>query len=250
MKVYCPCFRDVQHVSSSHKHPYTKTQALVVVEGNEHCQVHGDCVSDVSYGNSESCTVAVLASGTLSSTYFETENGFDYITIGATRYSGTMGPERIAVAANTHFYWNSDTSITASGWTVCLDRSGVQDAPWPSSRNLAAPLELLSGEGVCEINGNCVESLQYGNREHCRILVAETGRLSSPVFNTEPCCDFVEVDGQSYSGSVGPQMLSVSENTEISWNTDGSVVRSGWRMCLEPTNGVYAVAGQLSSIAG
>ena len=80
------------------------------------------CVTDGggNYGNDEQCTIRVLSSGTLTATFFDTENRFDTITIGGTSYSGTAGPVGVAVAAGSYFTWRSDGSVTRAGWTICL----------------------------------------------------------------------------------------------------------------------------------
>ena len=80
------------------------------------------CVTDGggNYGNDEQCTIRVLLSGTLTATQFDTENGFDWVTIGGTRYMGTAGPVGVGVAAGSTLTWRSDHSVTRAGWTICL----------------------------------------------------------------------------------------------------------------------------------
>lgn len=92
-----------------------------ILTGSAYCQLSGACVTDGpgNYGNNEECTVEVLQTGLLSATEFYTESGYDYLTIGGTRYQDTSGPSNLPVTAGTPFSWRSDGSVTYPGWTVC-----------------------------------------------------------------------------------------------------------------------------------
>ena len=82
----------------------------------------GSCVHDGAgaHGNNERCTVSVRVYGRLTATQFRTESGYDYVTIGGVRYSGTAGPNNVAVSAGSTFTWETDGSVTDEGWTICL----------------------------------------------------------------------------------------------------------------------------------
>ena len=85
----------------------------------------GTCVTDGAdaHGNSERCRIAVRHTGNLTATEFDTEVVWDYVTIGGTDYSGTIGPVDVPVEADDVFTWFSDGSITNEGWTICLTAS-------------------------------------------------------------------------------------------------------------------------------
>ena len=102
------------------------SDAFRVLSGSAYCHVSTSsdgrsCVTDGdgNHGNNEACTVEVLQTGLLSATEFQTESGYDYLTIGGTRYQGTSGPSNLPVTAGTTFSWRSDYSVTYPGWTVC-----------------------------------------------------------------------------------------------------------------------------------
>jgi len=98
------------------------SEGLQVSAGASFCQVDANnCVSDGTgnHGDNEACTINVLGAGTLTATDFNTEPGYDYVTIGGTRYSGGTGPSDVAVAAGSTFTWRSDSSITRAGFTIC-----------------------------------------------------------------------------------------------------------------------------------
>jgi hypothetical protein len=98
---------------------------FTVVSGS--CTTSGLCFQSVNYpnnyGNSETCSIQVQSVGTgeeLSSVAFNTESGYDKLTIGGIIYQGTTGPSNVAVNANDVFSWRSDNGGVRSGFQVCL----------------------------------------------------------------------------------------------------------------------------------
>jgi len=89
----------------------------------------------------------------------------------------------------------------------------------------------LSGSG-CEMDGNCIQSKNhpssYGNNEACTITVFNVP-LATEAFDTESRYDYLRAGGVGYSGSSGPPS-GVYDGT-ITWSSDYSVTRSGWRLC-------------------
>jgi len=98
-------------------------------------------------------------------------------------------------------------------------------APTPGS------WEITSGTG-CTMIGNCIQSknhpAQYGNREACTINALGVD-LTVDAFNTESNYDYLSMDGKQYSGTSGPP--SGMHTGEISWSSDISVTKSGWKLC-------------------
>ena len=70
-------------------------------------------------GDNEQCTAVALTALTVTTQTFDTEAGFDSITIGGTVYSGSSGPSGVSMAAGATLTWLSDSSATAAGWTLC-----------------------------------------------------------------------------------------------------------------------------------
>ena len=108
---------------------------------------------------------------------------------------------------------------------------------------------VLSTTSVCMCSSNynragCesgeLESSEsrYGNNERCSLRLSSPGTLVASQFNTESCCDRLTVrDGASeeiFRGSTGPDNLVVTDAT-ISWRSDGSIVRPGFRICVTPS---------------
>lgn len=110
---------------------------IMVISGGSRCQTTngGQCVTDGSgnYGNRERCTMRVGYATTLYTTQFSTENYFDYITIGGTRYMGTSGFSGVSVASGETFRWRSDGSVVRAGFVICASPAAPRAPPPPSS---------------------------------------------------------------------------------------------------------------------
>ena len=99
---------------------------LEVTAGASFCQIDANgCATDGAgpHGNDEACTIQVNAAGYLTATEFDTESGYDFVTIGGTRYQGRSGPLAVAASAGSTFQWQSDGSVTNAGWTICLGKT-------------------------------------------------------------------------------------------------------------------------------
>merc|ERR1712232_46611 len=108
------------------------------------------------------------------------------------------------------------------GTTTLLDFGGL---PW------------VVAEGSCTIDSSaCVRSPNfpqvYGHNENCIILVNDTASKSIVVdqFRTEAGYDKLTVNGKSYSGGDGPD--DVMPRGRIVWESDGSISKAGWRLCM------------------
>merc|ERR1712238_435898 len=96
--------------------------ALSVTTGADYCQIDANgCATDGAgrYGEREACTIHVAADGRLTATQFDTENRYDFVTIGGRRYTGRSGPNDVAVTAGSSFTWRSDGSVSLDGWIIC-----------------------------------------------------------------------------------------------------------------------------------
>jgi len=90
----------------------------------------------------------------------------------------------------------------------------------------------LTGSG-CQMAGDCISSLNYpanyGNNEACNVKLWGDIPLRFEAFNTERRYDFLTVGGTAYDGTSGPADGSYSGS--LKWATDGSVTRTGWKVC-------------------
>ena len=71
------------------------------------------------YGNNENCTITVNTATTLSVTTFDTESGYDHLTVNGVFYSGTSGPDGVQVAAGATITFTSDDFVTWTGFEIC-----------------------------------------------------------------------------------------------------------------------------------
>lgn len=87
------------------------------------CQVESNCITSNNYpsdyGNGEECSIGLYGDIPIRVDAFETESRYDLLTVGANRYSGTSGPSSGTYAAGTTISWESDYSVTRSGWKLC-----------------------------------------------------------------------------------------------------------------------------------
>merc|ERR1719272_249384 len=181
------------------------------VTGGYDCYIDGNgCVTDGNgnYGNYESCTVTFLVSGTLTSSYpFRTENYYDRWTINGNgnSYSGTNGPNNVAVSSGESMSWESNYGNTYSGYTICL--SGVATTA-AGSGGLFDPNSNVYGSG-CDLDAaGCWTDGpgQYSSSERCSICTQRSGYISAVGdFETEGGnYDYLTMpDGTRYGLSIG-----------------------------------------------
>merc|ERR1719498_1953664 len=98
-------------------------------------------------------------------------------------------------------------------------------------------------QGPCPVtdDGLCVSSVNfgngnYGNNERCDISgCSGYGRFIA--FDTESGFDKVATAGVEYQGGF-PQS-DVPLGMPITWRSDGSVTKSGWKLCQQDASGSY-----------
>jgi len=93
--------------------------------------------------------------------------------------------------------------------------------------------DIIFGTGCEETDGDCVQSSNhpsdYDNNRVCEIKLWGDVSISVKAFNTEARFDTLTVGGKSYSGVTAPADGVYSG--KITWNSDFSVVSSGWKLC-------------------
>eukprot|EP00729_Bicosta_minor_P014688 gene14687-33297_t len=128
----------------------------------------------------------------------------------------------------------------------CSCRDGHYDASEPAcgTRGLTAKntFAIAAGSGCTLSNSNmCASSKNYpnnyGNRESCTLTATKGSTINVVGFHTESGYDVLTVNGSSYTGSSVPRLhgLVLSSNTNfsvITWESDGTVTKSGWKICL------------------
>lgn len=112
---------------------------------------------------------------------------------------------------------------------------GAPPAPTPAPVPTPAPPPgtwQVVGSG-CSVDGLCIQSRNhpsfYGNNEACTIQINGAVDMTVPAFNTESYYDVLTVGGARFSGRTGPAAGRYSG--EITWSSDFSYTRTGWRIC-------------------
>lgn len=113
------------------------------------------------------------------------------------------------------------------------------ELPLPTSTQAPAPpgttWTLVSGP--CAQEGPCISSPnfpgRYSNDHTCQISVPDgMGPISVDAFSTEANYDKLTVNGEEYHGQRSPE--GVTPTSDITWVSDYSVTKSGWKICAEP----------------
>merc|ERR1719330_227523 len=127
------------------------------------------------------------------------------------------------------------TGVNGSPNLLLNVREPYTGPPTPAPPTPAPPpsgtFEVTAGTG-CTTTGNCIQSKNhpsnYGNNESCTISAWDVA-LTVDAFNTESGYDFLSMGGVQYAGTSGP--ASGTYSGVISWATDSSVTKSGWKLC-------------------
>jgi len=102
---------------------------------------------------------------------------------------------------------------------------------------------LVRGEGRCKVEGNCFSNWgggsNYGNNEDCTFrLDGIEGPLvfeQFSIYGSQGICqnyDFLTIAGTRYCGYTAPTGLFGGEGSDITWHTDGSTNRAGFKVCV------------------
>jgi len=118
---------------------------------------------------------------------------------------------------------------------LCVAEGGAPPTPTPQPTPAPPPgTWTIDGSGCVETDGgSCISSLNYpsnyGNSQSCNIILAGDINIRAGSFNTESYYDRLTAGGISYSGTSGPPAGVYSGS--ITWSSDASVTRSGWKLC-------------------
>ena len=92
------------------------TTSWTITSGAQYCQLSngGACVTDGAgdYGNNEQCTMRAEVPMVLSTNLFDTEAGYDKLTIAGVQYSGYQQlPDGLQMEIGDVMTWSSDVSV-------------------------------------------------------------------------------------------------------------------------------------------
>jgi hypothetical protein len=104
-----------------------------------------------NYNNNEQCTFTSQDSVSLSVTAFDTESGYDKLTVNGVQYSGTTGPGGVQVSAGSTITWTSDSSTSRTGFEICSGGTGAFPPP-NVSRPPRGPSTLSDTAGLTPLD--------------------------------------------------------------------------------------------------
>ena len=151
-----------------------------ILSGSQYCSLYngGSCVGNEPYHNNERCNITALQPLYATAHRFDTESFFDYLSIGRTRYSGSMGPTNVRMRANDNMTWHTDGSVTDDGWYICgtssPDHSRAYAGPY-----LRVEVSIRYPDYAAALNATrTVES--YYAVESANVLTISTSTVAGP----------------------------------------------------------------------
>jgi len=128
----------------------------------------------------------------------------------------------------------SDLKFGDTNALLCVAEGGAPPTPTPQPTPAPPPgTWTIDGSGCVEDGASCISSLNhpsnYGNNQVCNIILAGDVTIQVAAFNTESRYDYLSMGGRSYSGTSGPS--SGTYSGVITWSSDYSVSKSGWKLC-------------------
>ena len=132
------------------------TAPFVITSGADACKLVDDgadkCVQTANYPNDydsdDECKITLQSTGKLKVVDFATEETYDYATLKGTKYSGTSGPNNVAVTKGDTLDWLSDRGSNEKGFKICFIPPVVCDKTDGKSQNDASK-ECSCGTTIC-----------------------------------------------------------------------------------------------------
>lgn len=207
------------------------THGPCTIDGN-HCLRSPNYPS--KYAGNQVCTIAIDDSlaEPIAVKAFETEAKYDKLIINGDAYSGNVAPNGIVPQGS--ISWSSDGSVSKTGFNLC-----PQSATTIPTTTIISPTpgmwKVMVGQCQVDASG-CVASPnypeKYGKNDNCVISVVseKASQIKVENFLTESKYDKLMVNGKFYHG-LGAGLDGVLPVGPMVWTSDGSVEKSGWRLC-------------------
>jgi len=188
------------------------------------------------YGPKQACTVAVDNSLAVPIFVkdFLTEAKYDKLIVNGAAYTGSAGPSGIVPQGS--ISWSSDGTVQKTGFVLCPQGAVTTTTTTISS----TPAMWKVTVGQCQVDDSgCVSSPnypgKYGKRDKCVISVdsAKATPIKVDSFLTEAKYDKLKVNDKFYH-DTGAGLEGVLPVGQMTWASDGTVEKSGWRLCPTP----------------
>jgi hypothetical protein len=174
-----------------------------------------------THGHGERCTVTALAAIYASSTSFLTESYWDYVQFppSTTQYSGTVGPENVAMAQGATMTWYSDgnTAPEGGGFVIC----GIAVLPPHAPPPPPSPPVYHSGREVVVVTAVASGTVESFNQDAFRDQLARSLSVSASLITLEviPASVNIQVTivtpGSVTASSIANQLSNATMNSAI-----------------------------------
>lgn len=185
------------------------------------------------HGNGEECELTPPAGEPIYVAAFETESGFDFLTVNDRIYEGSMGPEGVIPTGRVH--WDTDGSVVTNGWRLCARKGFPQFVTSWEAFRLDHMMDLASGwqetpmRGQGELSNSWntvlltdtstpIETQDYPASEGCPL-----GMIPAEIRSDEGCASLVRPTAAPFTGR------SNSQSTRL---TLGGAVKVLWPLIL------------------
>lgn len=197
-----------------------------------------------NYGNNQQCSMYIAGGREmyLVDTGFETEAGYDFLTVDGHIFSGSYKEVRALHGFKMHegMKWQSDSSGSAPGWRICAREDPLPTTTYtttsalPGAWVVVGPCEVSLNDTACVTSSGWAKGAPYGNDEQCVMSIYEgvPKFLEVLYFAVEEGHDFLTINGQQFSGHASEALWKIHTiDGQIMWATDGSQGGDGWKLC-------------------
>jgi len=171
----------------------------------------GNCFNSPNYpsdyGYSEYCSIYVNNATSLDVIEFYLESSYDYLTVNSTSYSGSNGPDNVAVAADSFIYFSSDSSVSYSGFSICASST----TPLVSTTSSSGTTDIDPTVIIIII---CVSAFCCVCLSYCRYCRNEDN------IDSEPQVDATSIRTESF---VSQPIRKALTNNAVAREGDGAV---------------------------
>mmetsp|Transcript_19268 Transcript_19268/g.51464 ORF Transcript_19268/g.51464 Transcript_19268/m.51464 type:complete len:768 (-) Transcript_19268:30-2333(-) len=225
----CGSKRDqCEQVSSTDHTFYRAGSSVAVVDSGDQVLFKDTMISNAE-NNPHSVILNDVQKALSAALFFENMNNF---TLGMHNYA--HWPRTILLAGITNFQWEELETVAPTPSPT------VEPTPFPTRVTTATPMPTPAptcpfslSSGTCTVVCDCITSASYpgnyGANDFCEVDVLYPSTLAVKDFSTEVFSDKLSVDGQGFSGLVGPE--HVEATSRITWTTDDTNQEKGWHIC-------------------
>jgi Leucine-rich repeat (LRR) protein/plastocyanin len=203
----------------------------------------------IFYRSNVHCRFRAKQSGNLTVVLFDIDTSYsyggDHLTVGDKDYSGRSGPEGITVQAGDMVTWESGRYGISNGFIVCMAGSNMTAAFGPLVKSSTYWDLFAANSSECDIDPEgCIKShafagagTDYENDMYCHFRAKQSGNLSVVFFNTFNWHYYLMVGGMPYSGTSGPEGISVEAGDVLTWrSSDYHSGYDGFIVCMAGSN--------------